>query len=156
MKTEIIILALKRFESRDGKSLLIMLRITVTCKYHAYSGFIGKLKVYIRQPSVDAGVHHIYYIIFHPAKYNLCLRISESCVILKNLRTILCQHQTEENHSAKRSSLRGHGVDRRHKYILLAKIIHFLCIEGRRGKITHSACIKTFVIVLGTLMILGA
>ena len=46
-------------------------------------------------------------IIFHTWKNDLCLRISKTGIVLKNLWSFPCQHQSEENNSGKWSSLRS-------------------------------------------------
>ena len=154
MEAEIIFLSVELFKSCDRKSLLIGHRITVGCKHHTYRRIVFKLKVDRIQLSIDACLHHINDVILHAWEHHLCLRITKTRIVLKHLRSVLRQHQSKENNAGKRSSLCRHRIHGCLIDVLLAELVHFLCVERARGKITHAAGVESLIAVLCALVIL--
>ena len=154
METVISILTLKILKTVDRDLLLIFHRISITCKNHTYCGIILEFQIDLIQGSVNACLHNLEDIILHTRKNNLCLRISESGIVLQNLRSVCSEHQAKENDSLKGSSLCCHCIHSRLIYIFSAEFIYLVCIERAWGKCSHSAFIQTLVTILCTLVIL--
>ena len=154
METEVIILALELFKSADWESFLIGNRISVRCKYNTDSCIVLKLQINRVKFSIDTCFHDINDIIFHTWKNDLCLRISKTGIVLKNLWSFPCQHQSEENNSGKWSSLRSHSIYSWLINILLTEFIYFFCIERTWREISHTAGIQSLISILGTFVIL--
>ena len=55
-----------------------------------------RYELYLIELAIDTGFHHINDIVLHTWKYNLCLWIAKSRIVLQHTRTIWCQHQTTE------------------------------------------------------------
>ena len=138
----------------DRVSLLIGYRIAVARENDRDAGIIHELQIDLIQCAVDAGLKDIHDIIFHSWQNDLCLRITEARIVLQNLRSVLRQHQTEEDHALERTSFCLHGIYCRLEDILLAKIIDLFCIERRRREIAHAARVQALISVFCPLMVL--
>ena len=145
---------LELFQSCDRKTFLVAYRISFRCKYNADCCIVFKLKINLIQCSVNTCFHNFKDIILHTRKYNLRFRISKTGVVFKDLRSVFCQHQSEEDNSLERTSFCCHCVYRCLVNIFLTEFFYFFCIERAWRKCSHTACIKSCISVSGTLVIL--
>ena len=154
MEYVIAVFSLKGIQTADQKSFFIADRISAGSDHNTDSRIIFKFQIDLIQRPVNAGFHDFDHVCLHPRQNDLCFRISESGVILQYLRSILRQHQPEENDSFKFSALCRHCIYRRLINMLLAVFVDFFRVEGAGRKCTHSACIQSRVAVSGPLVIL--
>ena len=141
METVITIFILKVLQTFDLESFFIRNRITVTGQNNADCSVIFKLQINLIQCTIDAGFHHVNNIIFHTWKDNLCLRITKSGIVLQNLRSVLCQHQSKENDTFESTSFCFHSIYRCLEHIFFAKFVYFFCIERAWRESSHTTCI---------------
>ena len=154
MEAVISFVLLELFQSCDWEAFLVTYRISFGCEYDTDCCIVFKLKINLIQCSVDTCFHNFKNIILHTRKYNLSFRISKTSVVFKNLRSVFCQHQSEEDNTLERTSFCCHCVYRCLINIFLTEFFYFFCIERAWRKCSHTACIKSCISVSGTLMIL--
>ena len=154
MEAVIALMLFERLESADRESFFVGNRITVRSQYDADTRIICKLQVDLVESSVDAGFKYINNVCLHTRKHNLCLRIAEAGIVLEHLRSVRCQHQSEEDNSLKRSSLGCHRIYGRLIDIFFTELIHFFGIERTRGEVAHTAGVQAGVAVSCSLVVL--
>ena len=154
MEAVIIFLTLEILKACNLEAFLISHRISVRSKNNTYRCFIFKFQLQCVQFSIHTCFHNINDIILHSWKNHLSLRVTETGIVFKNLRSVRCQHETEEDNTCKWSSLRSHGIHRRLIDIFFTELIHFPGIERTWREITHTSGIQTLVTVFGALMVL--
>ena len=93
MEHIIAFFSIKILKAGDPLSLFIVFRITVGSQNNTDCRIVLKLKIHLIQSAIDAGIHDVYYIIFHARKNDLRLRITKAGIVLQYLRAVLCQHQ---------------------------------------------------------------
>ena len=144
----------KFFQSADRNAFLVRYRIAFARQYHTDSRIVLELQIYLIQCSIDTCFHHFDDIILHSRKYNLCLRVSESCIVFQHLRTILCQHQTKKDNSLEWSAFCFHRIYGCLINIFFTECFYFFCIERTRRKCSHSTCVQSCIPISCALVIL--
>ena len=141
-------------QSFDREAFLIRYRIPVRCQNDAHGCVVFEFQIDLIQRSVNTCLKHIDDIGLHSRKNNLCLRITETGIVLKYLRTVCGQHQTEENDSLELSSLCCHRIYRCLIDMCLTECIHFFRIERAWREGSHTTGIQSLISVFGTFVIL--
>ena len=154
METIIAVFSVELLQSVYHITLLIGYRIAITGQNHTDCSIVFKLQIDLIQSTVHTSLHDLDNIVLHAGQYHLCLRVTESCIVLQYFGAVRCQHQSEENNAFERSAFRCHGIHRSLVNIFLAECIHFFGIEraGRKG--SHTAGIQSLIAILRSLVIL--
>ena len=141
-------------QTGDLLALFVGLRIAAGRHADAAGGIVCPLNVDILELFVDNGIEDVEQVGVQSGQDSLRLRVAETSVVLDNARALRGQHQAEIQHALERTAFLLHGRDGRLEDGLHALGGNVVGIEAGRRECAHTAGVRAFVMVVGTLVIL--
>ena len=142
-------------QTSDRKTGSILFRIAAACHNYAGCTAVFPLNVQLIQCTVPDRQHNVYQIGIQQRQNYLCFRIAEPAVILDDLRSLGCQHQSEIQTAGERSALLLHRTNGGKENGIHTLLCNFRCVVRVRGNSAHAAGVQTLIAVQCTLVIHG-
>ena len=141
-------------QTGDLLALFVGLRIAAGRHADAAGGIVRPLDVDILELFVDNGIEDVEQVGVQSGQNSLRLRVAETSVVLDNTRALRGQHQTEVQHALERTAFLLHGCNSRLEDGLHALGSNVVGVEAGRRECAHTAGVRAFVMIVGTLVIL--
>jgi len=134
-------------------ALFICNRIAAACHNYAGSRTVVPFNVEVSKFFVNNCLANIDKVCFKSWKNYLRLRVTETSVILNYLRAVRSNHKSEIKTTLERSALCYHSVDCRNKDCVHTFLCNLVCIVRIRADCTHTACVKSLIIIVSSLVV---
>ena len=143
------------FKTSNFITLLVAYRVATTCHNYASCCVIFPLNINLIKSTVYTSLKNFHKVSFKSRKYNLSFRVSKTCIVFNNFHTLWSKHKSKENNALESSTFFIKSIN-----CWLINCLHtffgkFLCVYSTRRESTHTTCIKTFVIIISSLMVLS-